>query len=144
MECNIPDIRDKDESGGVTRNTFIRTSVLAALGIVAGCSRERSDPKPYSENNYAPTLLTSDQKGKPIIDLSSNINPYGPAPEAISAMKEQLFREATLSGINRYPDFMSLNIRTSAAKLNRVSPLNIVHQRRSISWRLHFLMKGMK
>jgi histidinol-phosphate aminotransferase len=31
-----------------------------------------------------------------------------------------------LSGINRYPDFMSLNIRASAAKLNRVSPLNIV------------------
>jgi histidinol-phosphate aminotransferase len=125
MECSIPDIYDKDESVGLTRNTFIRTSVLAAFGIVAGCSRERPDPKPFSENNYSPAFLTPDPQ-KIIIDLSSNINPYGPAPEAVSAMKEQLFREVRLSGINRYPDFMSLNIRASAAKFNRVSPLNIV------------------
>jgi histidinol-phosphate aminotransferase len=125
MECNIPDKQDVDESLGLTRNTFIRTSVLAALGIIAGCSNERSDPRPFSENNYSPTFLAPDTQ-KTVIDLSSNINSYGPAPEAVSAMKEQLFREARLSGINRYPDFMSLNIRASAAKLNRVSPLNIV------------------
>ena len=126
MGCPIPDICDKDESGGLTRNVFIRTSGLAALGILAGCGRERSEPDPVSDKDYTPALLTSDQNEKAVIDLSSNINPYGPAPEAVSAMKEQLFRKVSLSGINRYPDFMSLNIRASAAKLNHVSPLNIV------------------
>ena len=126
MECPIPDIHDKDESGGLTRNVFIRTSGLAALGLLAGCLRERSDPNPVSDKDYTPAILTADQNEKAVIDLSSNINPYGPAPEAITAMKEQLFRKVSLSGINRYPDFMSLNIRASAAKLNRVSPLNIV------------------
>jgi histidinol-phosphate aminotransferase len=125
MECNIPDISDKDERTGLTRAAFIRTSGLAAIGLLAGCSSERLNPKPISENNFNPALLKSDPK-KLIIDLSANINPYGPAPEAISAMKEQLFRPASLSGINRYPDFMSLKIRASAAKVNRVSPLSIV------------------
>jgi histidinol-phosphate aminotransferase len=126
MECPITDAPDKDVKAGLTRNAFIRTTGLAALGLLAGCSGESSDPKAFSENSYTPAPSTSNQKEKTIIDLSSNINPYGPAPEAVSAMKEQLFREEALSGINRYPDFMSLNIRASAAKLNRVSPLNIV------------------
>ncbi len=125
MECDIPDKQDAYGSIGLTRNTFIRTSVLAALGIIAGCSYERSNPGNISENDYSPSLSAPDTQ-KTFIDLASNINPYGPAPEAVSAMKEQLLRDARLSGINRYPDFMSLNIRASAAKLNSVSPLNIV------------------
>jgi histidinol-phosphate aminotransferase len=126
MDCSIPDIQGKDESAGLNRNTFLRTSGLAALGLLTGCLNEKSSTDPISENAYTAKLLSSDQKDKTMIDLSSNTNPYGPAPEAVSAMKEQLFRDVSLSGINRYPDFMSINIRTSAAKLNRVSPLNIV------------------
>jgi histidinol-phosphate aminotransferase len=126
MDCSIPDIREKDESASLSRNAFLRTTGLAALGILTGCLNEKSDHDPVSGNGTTTELSSSGQKEITIIDLSSNANPYGPAPEAVTAIREQLFRKVSLSGINRYPDFMSISIRTSAAKLNRVSPLNIV------------------
>jgi histidinol-phosphate aminotransferase len=123
MEFFVPESGNNPESTGLTRSTFIKTSGLAVLGILSGCAGRTSDPDPVQEDERKSAFLTSE---KTVMDLSSNINPSGPAREALSAMKEQLFRGVSLSGINRYPDFMSLNIRASAAKLNRVSPLNIV------------------
>ncbi len=126
MKYSAPDTRDKDESNGLTRNVFIKATGLAVLGILSGCGGRTSDPDTMSYDKRTSAFLTSEKIEKTVIDLSSNINPCGPAPETLSAIKEQLFRGVNLSGINRYPDFMSLDIRASAAKLNRVSPLNIV------------------
>lgn len=126
MEYSAADTRDKDDSNRLTRNIFIKATGLAVLGILSGCRGRTSYLDTTHEEERASAFLTSDKIEKTVINLSSNINPCGPASEAVSAMKEQLFRNASLSGINRYPDFMSLNIRASAARLNRVSLLNIV------------------
>jgi histidinol-phosphate aminotransferase len=126
MEFSVSGSQEKDDRTGLTRNAFFKATGLAVLGILSGCSGRSTDTYPASENYNTSAFSKSEGTEETVLDLSSNINPWGPAPVALSAMKEQLYRNVSLSGINRYPDFMSLNIRASAAKLNRVSPLNIV------------------
>ncbi|HEY9162119.1 MAG TPA: aminotransferase class I/II-fold pyridoxal phosphate-dependent enzyme [Desulfomonilia bacterium] len=126
MEFSVSGSQEKDDHTGLTRNAFFKATGLAVLGILSGCSGRSTDTYPASENYHTSAFSKSEGTEETVLDLSSNINPWGPAPVALSAMKEQLYRNVSLSGINRYPDFMSLNIRASAAKLNRVSPLNIV------------------
>ncbi len=55
-----------------------------------------------------------------IIDFSANINPLGPSPRVIKALKENLDR------IARYPDPETINLRKELSKYLKVSPANVI------------------
>jgi len=55
-----------------------------------------------------------------IIDFSANINPLGPSPRVIKALKENLDR------ISRYPDPETIKLREELSKYLKVNPENII------------------
>ncbi len=94
-----------------SREDVIRRSSLSAAALLGLRRPARSFPA---------------TGGRQIIDLSRNENPLGPAPEALAAIDEQLHRSLQTSGINRYPDFLSVDIRLELSKKYLLEPFNTV------------------
>jgi len=88
------------------------TSSLAAL-VGATLAPRAAAARPAAGSTDAPA-------GAPLVDLSSNENPYGPSPQALEAMTR------CQSVACRYPDDVEKRVVEAIAKLHGIAPERVV------------------
>jgi len=66
------------------------------------------------------------KKGEEFIRLAFNENPLGPCPGAREAMEAERTKPRTLTGLNRYPDFLQGDLLKTIAEFHNLAPENVV------------------
>ena len=94
-----------------SRRELIREGLILAGGLVlagggAGCEGKKA--------------------GKEYIRLAFNENPLGPCPKAREAMEAERNKPRTLTGLNRYPDFLQGDLFKAIAEFHNLAPENVV------------------
>jgi histidinol-phosphate aminotransferase len=97
--------------GPLSRRRFTGALSAAVGGALVASSR----PAPATQVGAAPAA-----PGRPLVDLSSNENPYGPSPEALEAMT----RSQAVAG--RYPDDAETLALEAIARHHGVAPERVV------------------
>jgi histidinol-phosphate aminotransferase len=66
------------------------------------------------------------KQGDDFICLAFNENPLGPCPKAREAMEAERTKPRTLTGLNRYPDFLQGDLLKAIADFHDLAPENVV------------------
>jgi len=108
---NNPPVSDLDRLD-VSRRELVREGLILAGGLALAGS--------------LPTCGGGKKKEDEFIRLAFNENPLGPCPEAREAMEAERTKPRTLTGLNRYPDFLQTNLLKTIAEFHNLRPENVV------------------